>query len=188
MNIKRSEITWAPHIPLIGGFPLGVEKALGKPPEEVISLEGFWTNDRQYVNYLNEVKGHSIEYTALSPDDMSFKKKINLIVSTCPCAALSSLNTGKTKETRGGEALQNDFIYISAEQAIKCYDADIVLGENAPGLYTNKGINVANRIYSIAKKQVAFAKNLAFRRANATNCAAVCTPSKTRSCRRPFTE
>ena len=45
------DLTWAPHIPLIGGFPLGAEMALGKPPVEVYSLPGFGGNDLHYVNY-----------------------------------------------------------------------------------------------------------------------------------------
>jgi len=152
MKIKRQDITWAPHIPLIGGFPLGAEKSLGKPPEEIISLDGFWTNDRQYVNYMNEVKKNDIKYTTLDPEDFSFKKKINMIISTCPCAALSSLNTGKNKNVRGCQALQNGYIYVTTEQAIKCYDADVIVGENAPGLYTAKGLNVANKIHGIARE------------------------------------
>ena len=44
-----SDITWAPLIPLIGGLPLGAEKATGKPPEAIYSYEGFEANDGQYV-------------------------------------------------------------------------------------------------------------------------------------------
>ena len=40
-----SDITWAPLIPLIGGLPLGAEKATGKPPEAIYSYEGFEAND-----------------------------------------------------------------------------------------------------------------------------------------------
>ena len=31
-NEENTEFTWAPLVPLIGGFPIGVEKAFGKPP------------------------------------------------------------------------------------------------------------------------------------------------------------
>lgn len=147
-----NDFTWIPHIPLIGGFPLGAEKAFGKPPEFISSLEGFNENDQHYVHYQQITLGRNIEYKPLHPDDRSFHRKINVVVGTPPCAALSQLNTGTTKEAKGADCKKNDYMYIVAEQGIKCYDADVIIMENAPALYTNKGKPVADRLYQIAKE------------------------------------
>lgn len=80
-----TNITWAPHIPLVGGFPIGTEMALGCPPEEIFSLPGFFGNDKHYVNYQNVTLGRSeLTYTPIDPDDLGFDRKINIIVGTPP--------------------------------------------------------------------------------------------------------
>jgi site-specific DNA-cytosine methylase len=43
-------------------------------------------------------------------------------------------------------------VYIAAEQAMKCYDAEVIIGENAPALYTNKGKPVADKLLAIARE------------------------------------
>lgn len=79
------DITWAPHIPLLGGFPLGAEAALGKAPEEIFSLPGFFGNDQHYVNYQQNTLGRKhLAYTPIDPDDLKFERKINIIVGTPP--------------------------------------------------------------------------------------------------------
>jgi site-specific DNA-cytosine methylase len=150
--MQRSELTWAPHIPLIGGFPLGAEKALGKPPVKIISLPGFEKNDSHYVHYQNEILKRNLKYEQIDPDDLTFKEKINIIVSTPPCAGLSQLNSGKKdSDVKGAGCKKNEFMYICAEQAIKCFDADAIIIENAPALYTSKGRPVVEKLYKIAK-------------------------------------
>ena len=145
----KEQLTWIPVIPLIGGFALGAEKALGKPPEFVSSLDGFWKNDSQYMNYQNETLGRDIEYRVLDPLDRSFKEKINIVVGTPPCAALSQLNRG-SGDAKGSGCAKNEFMYIVAEQGIHCYNADVIIIENAPALYTDKGKDVANKLTNIA--------------------------------------
>lgn len=150
--MSQNDLTFIPIIPLIGGFPLGAERAMGKPPEFVSSLDGFWKNDSQYMNYQNNTLGRDIEYRTLDPLDRDFKEKVNIVVGTPPCAALSQLNTGKTPESKGSGCAKNDFMYIAAEQAIHCYHADAVIIENAPALFTNKGEGVAKRLTEIAQE------------------------------------
>ena len=82
--MKKEDLTFIPIIPLIGGFPLGAEKALGKAPSFVSSLDGFWKNDSQYVNYQNITLGRDIDYRVLDPLDRAFKEKINIVVGTPP--------------------------------------------------------------------------------------------------------
>jgi site-specific DNA-cytosine methylase len=144
--------SWIPHIPLIGGLPLGAEAALGTAPKFVSSLDGFWANDSHYMNHQVETLQRQVEYRTIDADERSFIEKVDIVVSTPPCAGLSQLNTGKANSSaKGADAEKNQFMYIAAEQAMKCYDAEVIIGENAPALYTNKGKPVADKLLAIAR-------------------------------------
>lgn len=144
------DITWAPLIPLIGGLPLGAEKAIGKPPIAIYSYDGFAGNDGQYVNYQKETLGRSnIDYITI---DEASPKKVNILVATPPCAGLSQLNTGKSKEAKGADAEVNKWMYQSAIDGMTKFEADVIIGENAPALYTNKGKPVADKLLEIARE------------------------------------
>jgi site-specific DNA-cytosine methylase len=146
-----SDITWAPLIPLIGGLPLGAEKATGKPPEAIYSYEGFEANDGQYVNYQQETLGRPIQYIPID-EGTNTPKKVNLVVATPPCAGLSQLNTGKDKSKKGADAEVNKWMYQSAIDGMTKFEADVIIGENAPALYTNKGQPVAERLLELARQ------------------------------------
>jgi hypothetical protein len=82
MEIIMNDFTWIPIIPLIGGFPLGTEKAMGKPPEFIGSYTGFWANDSHYVNYQNNTLGRNLEYRNL--DEVRTHQTVNVVVGTPP--------------------------------------------------------------------------------------------------------
>ena len=146
-----SKITWAPHIPLIGGLPIGTEAALGEPVE-IFSLPGFYGNDKHYHNYQTNTLGRThLKYTPIDPDDLAFDRKINVIVGTPPCAALSQLNTGGAA-AKGAGCAKNDFMMMVFRHGMKKFDADVVIVENAPALSTNKGRPVADALYDICKE------------------------------------
>jgi site-specific DNA-cytosine methylase len=147
-----NKITWAPHVPLIGGFPLGAELALGTPPEAIYSLPGFFGNDGLYVNHQTETLHRDIEYVPIEVDDMEFERKINIIVGTPPCAGLSALNTGKNEAVKGATAGQNEFMYHVFRHGMKKFDADVIMVENAPALSTKKGQGVADALYDICRE------------------------------------
>lgn len=148
-----SKITWAPHIPLIGGLPLGAEVAIGHAPEEIFSLPGFYGNDKHYHNYQTVTLGRtSLKYTPIDPDDFAFDRKINIIVGTPPCAALSQLNTGTKPEAKGAGCAKNDFMMMVFRHGMKKFDADVIIVENAPALSTPKGQPVADALYEICKE------------------------------------
>lgn len=144
------KIKWAPIIPLIGGFPLGTEKAIGHPPEFIGSYDGFWANDSHYVNYQNNVLNKNLEYRKI--DENQTKQKLNLVVGTPPCAALSSLNTGKTPEAKGASCQKNEWMYKVFEDSFRLYDVDVVVIENAPALFSGKGKDVADKLFDICKQ------------------------------------
>ena len=146
-----SKITWAPHIPLIGGLPIGAEAALGEPVE-IFSLPGFYGNDKHYHNYqINTLGRTHLKYTPIDPDDLAFDRKINIIVGTPPCAALSQLNTGGAA-AKGAGCAKNDFMMMVFRHGMKKFDADVIIVENAPALSTPKGQPVADALYEICKE------------------------------------
>jgi DNA (cytosine-5)-methyltransferase 1 len=146
-----SDITWVPHIPLIGGQMLGAEKAFGVPPLAIYSYDGFQANDSHYVNYQNNVKGRGLEYRLL--DNGPPIHKVDVVSGTPPCAALSQLNTGQTVESKGAACAKNEWMYKVFEDAIDLFEAKAVVVENAPALYTNKGRAVANNLFDICNKR-----------------------------------
>ena len=144
-----NKITWAPIIPLIGGFSVGAEMAIGHGPEAIYSYDGFLANDSHYVNYQQKTLGRDVNYSVLQ--DINEKmSKLNIVVATPPCAALSSLNSGTSEESRGATCAKNEWIYRTATDAIELFDADVYICENAPALYTNKGKLVADTLAEIA--------------------------------------
>lgn len=145
-NTTQNDYTWIPLIPLIGGFPLGIEKAWGKEPEFIASYDGIG-NDNHYVNYKD-----NLQFKTYDSADLQFEQKINLVVCTPPCAALSSLNTSKNPEKQGHTGKQNDFMYDCIATAANKFHADIIAIENAPALATNKGIKVAEKLRNLAKE------------------------------------
>lgn len=147
--INIEDITWAPIIPLIGGFPLGAELAIGKPPKFIASYSGFEGNDEHYVNYQTNTLGRDIEYINLTEQD-NYTDKVNIVVCTPPCAALSQLNTGKSPEVKGSGCAKNEWMYQVVYDGAQRFDADVIIIENAPALFTNKGAGVAQRLEEIA--------------------------------------
>lgn len=149
---KTDDITWAPLIPLIGGQMLGAEKAFKKPPIAIYSYDGFQSNDEHYVHYQQNIKGRKeIQYINL--DSETVVPHIDVISGTPPCAALSQLNTGKTEKAKGAKCAKNDWMYKVFIDGIDRFGAKVVIVENAPALFTNKGKGVANRLYEICNER-----------------------------------
>lgn len=63
------------------------------------------------------------------------------------------MNTGKTAAVRGAGCMKNDWMYQVAIDSIDKLNAKAVVIENAPGLYTDKGTDVAEKLFEIAKER-----------------------------------
>jgi site-specific DNA-cytosine methylase len=68
-------------------------------------------------------------------------------------AALSQLNTGKTPESKGAGCQKNEWMYRVFEDAIDLFDCDVVMIENAPALFTNKGRDVAHKLFELCAQR-----------------------------------
>lgn len=132
---------------------LGAEKAFGKPPAAIYSYDGFQDNDSHYVNYQQNTLGRKdIPYILLG-DDNSQVTQVDVVSGTPPCAALSQLNTGKSVESKGAGCAKNEWMYKVFEDGIDILGAKVVIVENAPALFTNKGRPVANNLYKICAER-----------------------------------
>lgn len=152
-----NKIKWCAIIPLIGGMVLGAKKATGQDPEFILSYDAFQSNDSHCRENFPEVPYGLIGDAGVNwdrPFSGTFDG-IDMVVSLCPCAGLSALNSS-TKEgsekARGGDAIQNEWMYKSSEYVLETIQPQVLWGENAPGLYTALGKKVADRLYEIGKK------------------------------------
>lgn len=144
-------ITWAPIIPLIGGFPLGAEKAFNRPPMEIFSYNGFWDNDSHYVNYMRKKYGEE-QFDYMMLDEKPVHMELDVIVGTPPCSGLSTMNSGTSPDSKGAGCHKNEWMYRIFEDGMKIFNAKVIAIENAPALYTKAGVPVAEKIYNICKE------------------------------------
>ena len=152
-------IKYANIIPLIGGMSIGNENVTGKKPEVIISWNAFNKNDSHIVNYFKDVP-----YVVLPDEDSvneslktdlvnSYYEKLDFVSTVCPCAGLSMLNNSSgSSSSRGSDAIQNDWMYKSANWVLENIRPKVFWGENAPGLYTSVGLGVRSRLKEIANK------------------------------------
>jgi site-specific DNA-cytosine methylase len=155
--MEKKDIKWASIIPLIGGMMLGAKKTLGTDPEYILSYDAFASNDSHARLNFPETP-----YGTITDEGVSFDKPytaalngVDVVVSLCPCAGLSGLNTSKKEGStmaRGANAVQNDWMYKSSEYVLENVQPRVLWGENAPGLYTAMGKDVADRLHQIGKK------------------------------------
>lgn len=145
-----SKYTFAPIVPLIGGFPLGAEAAFDTLPSAIYSYDGFWGNDRHYVQYMQETRGHKeIEYLLFDKDCTT--ESVDVVIGTPPCAGLSMFNPSKDPAAAGANCAKNDWMYKVFEDGIDKLGAKVIAVENAPALYTTRGAPVAEKLYEICK-------------------------------------
>lgn len=146
--MSKKKITYTPIVPLIGGLPLGMSKALdGQLPEQVLSYSPFAANDSHYVNYLRDVKKWKGDYVFLDENPNFQFKPVDVVGTTCPCAGLSSLSHASSSDNS-----INEWMYTSAEFVLSKMKPKVFWGENAPRLYSEIGRPVRERLYAIGKQ------------------------------------
>lgn len=138
---------WAPVIPLIGGFPLGSYYATKEKPVAIYSYSPFEANDSHLTNYWSDIPYMRFD---VEGEVTRLSEGLDFVVATPPCAALSQLNTGKTEEAKGVCAASTMWMYESVKDSVKYLDPKVIMGENAPALYTKKGEPVAEQLKDLA--------------------------------------
>lgn len=141
----KEDLRWAPVIPLIGGLALGAARATGRKPDGIYSYEAFADNDQHLVGYWRDVPYELWDATRRAG------RHVDLAVICPPCAGLSLLNNARTPEMRGVDATKNEWMYRSAADTMEELSPTVIVGENAPGLYTERGRPVRDRMYRVAR-------------------------------------
>lgn len=138
-------VKWTSIIPLIGGFPLGAKEATGNYPVEFISYEPFKNNDSHILNYW---KKENIPYKVIDSEDFKDDiEEVDLVVMTPPCSALSMLNRSSNENYASVQ-----WLYDASDVAMNKCKAKIIIGENAPNLFTKMGVNVRESLREIGTK------------------------------------
>jgi site-specific DNA-cytosine methylase len=128
---------------------------IGKPPEAITSYTPFEANDLLLRRYLKK-KGYDVPYYQL--DKLSEKEEIELsklygtidfASAVPPCSALSQ--AAQRKPGTRGTCEVNDWMYKSAIFMLEKVQPKVYAWENAPGLYTNMGLEVRRRLIEIGK-------------------------------------
>ena len=68
---------------------------------------------------------------------------VDYINAVCPCAGLSTLNTSKA---RGSDNAQNEWMIKSAEYVFGKIKPKVLWGENAPALFSDKGLGMVDKL------------------------------------------
>jgi site-specific DNA-cytosine methylase len=138
-------IKYASVVPLIGGMTIGNKMAFGGDPKYFGSYSAFLDNDSLLYDYMPKVPRFDMEH-----DDVSeYKRAVDVVSATCPCAGLSMMNASSS---RGADAPQNQWMFKTAEFVLENLKPKVFFGENAPGLYTNLGKEVVDKLFITAQK------------------------------------
>ena len=154
--MSNKKIKWASIIPLIGGMPIANKNVTEEAPQYLLSYKAFANNEAPLRKYWPDVQ-HLLIDEDLDEARKAIKKsgRMDFVSSVCPCAGLSQLNTGGTSHAntkRGSDAIQNEWLYTAANFILSEIKPRVYWGENAPGLYTDLGKGVQDKMFEIAKK------------------------------------
>jgi site-specific DNA-cytosine methylase len=163
MAKKQKEIKWGTIVPLIGGMSVGNKMAAESDPSFFLSYPGFQGNDQHAIDYFDKTPYHILDAETNSMIEEEGKKKlpknlfneVDFVTAVCPCAGLSMMNTSKkegSSSARGSDAQQNQWMYKSAEFILENVKPKVFWGENAPGLYTNTGVGVVEKLREIGEQ------------------------------------
>lgn len=141
--VGDSGLTWASAVPLVGGMCFGAERALGGTPEYVASCsEAFGAND---AFALGRYPG--VPYFELSDPEHELPH-VDVVVSLCPCSGLSHATT--TKFGSEGRRAKNRWMVDVMDRVLGSAAPRVLVGENAPNLYTNAGREVREELLRVA--------------------------------------
>jgi site-specific DNA-cytosine methylase len=142
------DIRFGAIVPLIGGFAIGNSMAVGHKPSVLYTYSAFESNEKHLRAYWPDVP-----YVILDTVENPPIESLDFVSTTCPCAGLSMLNYSKEKsgKSRGADAAQNEWMYRSANFVLENIRPKVFFGENAPGLFSEMGKGVVERLFEIAQ-------------------------------------
>jgi len=144
------------HIPLAGGFAIGNMNIIGHAPLAITTYSAFLANDSLYTRYVAK-RGYEIPYYQL--DKLSEEEilamlesfgEIDFVSAVPPCSGLSQ--AASRKKGSRSTAPPNEWMYESAHFVLGRVKPTLYAFENAPGLYSNVGIEVRDNLIALAKQ------------------------------------
>ena len=151
-SVDQAEpVRWASVVPLIGGIALGCQAVTGNFPLFHASFSVFSSNEAHLRTYWPTVPIIYLDKEEFPHDRFLAHGEIDFVASVCPCAGLSMLNrvTGGEKG-RGSDASQNEWMIKSAKFVLQIIKPKAYWGENAPGLFSDLGRGIVNRLRDLA--------------------------------------
>ena len=148
-SANNDKIRWGTIIPLIGGSAIGCQQATGNLPDFHLSYAPFAGNEKHIRNYWPSVPMH---YLDKNSTNLPSFENVDFINSVCPCAGLSMLNTSSSAgKRRGADSAANQWMYESSVYVLSKVRPKVLWGENAPGLFTNLGEGVVEKLRKIGE-------------------------------------
>lgn len=138
---------FATIVPLIGGVTLGMEAALGKPPEFLLSYKPFSANDQHVHAYYNQTRKLPIPLIHLDEHGNRHPMSVDIVNALCPCAGLSALSPSASPDNKA-----NDWMIETAKYVLGEMKPKVFWGENAPGLAGKVGKPVLAKLDGIAQE------------------------------------
>jgi site-specific DNA-cytosine methylase len=136
-------------IPLIGGMALGNAKATGEKPAVMVSWGSvFGKNERHIQHHWPDVPYLDAD-VPFQRNLLDEYRNLDFFSAVPPCAGLSI--TSSTSGNHGAESTHNEWMYRSLDLVLSKARPKVVFGENAPGLFGDKGKPVARRMAEIGK-------------------------------------
>jgi hypothetical protein len=162
--MKSKDFKWGSIIPLLGGMSIGNYQATKEVLGEFVLPHSFWSykafasNDSHCIAYFNDVLDAKANYIVLdgdSTEEVLMPARTHLVSAVPPCAGLSQLNCGGSRneeKKRGSCAVQNEWMYRSSRYILENVKPDVLMGENAPALFTKTGEGVRENLMNIARE------------------------------------
>lgn len=144
------KIRWGTMVPRMGGGAIGCWQATGVKPIFNLSWSGLADNDAGIREYWPDVPYYLVDEGQLPPKE-DFKN-IDFVITVCPCGGLSNQNNSTNEAKKGVDAMQNDWMYKSAEFVLENIKPTVYFGENAQALFIDRGEPVTKKLYDIAMK------------------------------------
>ena len=167
---------WIAVIPKIGGSALGCAQATGTRPLLHVSWDEFRDRDTHLGRYWPSVpflypdtdpKARVAEVITSTKD-----QGVDIAFAVCPCSGLSMLNTAKHvsdlvifhifqiimisylegKAGRGAGAQKNQWMMTTSEWVLGNIGPKVLIGENAPGLFSEAGAKVVCDLRELARR------------------------------------
>ena len=134
-------------IPLIGGMAIANEQATGKKPKYVLSYKAFEKNESNLKAYWPDVEWKLLDAETNTLEDEPDYSDIDFVSSVCPCAGMSVMSSSHSADSD-----TNNWLYKAADYILGKIQPKVYFGENAPGLYSDNNIKVANKLREFADK------------------------------------